>query len=386
MTRKILFVSHSSELNGAERVLLGLLKRLDRAKFRPLLVVPRRGPVESEARRAGVAVNVVNMKWWLTERSKAWKQLLSWAWNRAAARRIVRIIRDEGIDLVFTNSAAVCSGALAAGRAGVPHIWSIHELLGETPLLVSLFGRRRLVRDILRRSTRVIVNSRATAGVFGRDGRVRLVYNGVDAPSASPDSEAGLKKSLGLGPEDTVLGVVGKVYRDKGQEDVVRALPALRERYPQIRLLIVGGFRDRSSRSTLDATVSENRLENHVLYLGQRNDVPGLLRIMDLLVVASRIDSFGLCVLEAMAAGTPVLALRAGGLPEIISHGKDGFLMDSADAAGIRDAVVSALSSPSLARIRDEAARTAARFSLQRQVRETEAVIREALKDADADC
>lgn len=97
--KTVLFVSHSSELNGAERMLLDVLRGLDRGKFRPLLALPRKGPLQRETEEAGILTRVLPMKWSLTERSKAWKQPLTRAWNFPGVIRMARLIRNEAVDL-----------------------------------------------------------------------------------------------------------------------------------------------------------------------------------------------------------------------------------------------------------------------------------------------
>ena len=145
--KTVLFVSHSSELNGAERMLLDVLRGLDRGKFRPLLALPRTGPLQREAEETGIATRVLPMKWSLTERSKTWKQPLTRAWNIPGVIRMARLIRNEAVDLVVTNTSAIWTGAFAARRAGVPHVWFVHEILdGENPLLSHILGRKALIR------------------------------------------------------------------------------------------------------------------------------------------------------------------------------------------------------------------------------------------------
>ena len=169
----VLFVSHSSELNGAERMLLDTVRRLDRGKFSPILAVPRPGPLSEAAAGARIDCLTLPMKWTLTEPAKVWKQPLSLLWNIRSVRVADRMIGDLGIGLVVTNTSAVWTGALGARRAGVPHVWLIHEILdGEKPLLKYVLGRKALVRRMARLSKRIIANSAASARAFAGSGKV----------------------------------------------------------------------------------------------------------------------------------------------------------------------------------------------------------------------
>lgn len=382
MTKNIMFVSHSSEMNGAELTLLHLLQDLDRTRFEPILVLPKDGPLGEEAGRAGIEVVIVPFKWWLTEKKNIWKQPLSWMLNRPRIKEIEKIIQRHSVRLVFSNSAAASCGAEAARRCGVPHIWSIHEFLtGENPLLHHFLGEGWLIGRIERLSGRIIVNSRAAAVAFPRSPKVKVIYNGV---RLQPEDQAeDLKKELGLG-EAPVIGVVGKLYREKGQKEVIRALSGLRKVFPGIRLLIVGGVRDPGYKREMEALVKKLGLRDHVRFLGQRRDGLRLMRIMDLLLVPSRIDTFGLAALDAMSVRTPVLALRAGGLTEILRHEKNGYLIQDLAPSTIERAVILALEdegfretviSGGLRTVRE-------RFSVTNQVRDTQQVMEDCLLES----
>jgi len=346
---RVLFVSHTAELNGAEQMLLLTLKALDRKKFEPLLVVPRPGLLAEEASRAGVRTAVIPGKWWLTSRSRVWTQPLAWLWNIPSVCRMKRLIRREGIGLVFTNSAGNFSGALAARLAGVPHIWSVHEILrGRERLLAFALGGRALVRLICGLSDAVIVNSKATAEAFGRGAGVVVMPNGLDLSRASGRRDEMLRARLGLEKKHVVLGVVGKVTPNKGQQAAILALAELRDQRPGLRLLVVGAVGDGEYFERLRDIVRRRGLEGRVVFTGFVPDVFAHLRLMDLLLVVSRTESFGRTAIEAMAAGIPVLAVSVGGLPEVIAHGRNGFLVDSSEPDELSRAIDSLLGRPAL--------------------------------------
>lgn len=378
---RVLFVSHTAELNGSETMLLGLLRGLDRKTFAPVLVVPRPGPLVVEASRAGIPFRVVPFKWWLTPRGRVWKQPFAWLLNIPSVARLRRLIRVEKAGLVVTNSAACFSGALAARWAGVPHVWIIHEILrGRESLLSFVLGWRALVGLISRLSRVVVVNSRATGEAFSSRDRVNLIPNGLDVRRAAGRPDAKLRRRLGFASKDKVLGIVGKVTSDKRQREAILALSELAPSHPEARLLVVGATTDRRYVRDLEALVKERGLAGRVVFSGYVPDVFAHLRLMDLLLIASRTESFGRTAIEAMAAGVPVLAVAVGGLPEIITPGKDGFLVESS-APGILAAEVDwLLGHPALLRrAASGGPRTVrARFDLGRVTREFERVLRSA--------
>jgi glycosyltransferase involved in cell wall biosynthesis len=368
----ILFVSHSAELNGAELWLLEALRLLDRRKYMPFLVVPRPGPFAASAARLGIATEIVPMKWSLSERNRAWRQPLAWAWNAKSVKRIASLIRRDRIDLVFTNSAAMFSGAGAARRAGVPHIWAVHELLGgANPHLRYVFGRRMLVRHILKSSARVIVNSKASRMAFPADSPVDIVYNGLEVPSGDENRQKTLRGELGIGEGDLVAAVIGKIYGGKGQAEALRAASLLEPKYPNLKWLIIGTVGNGRYARDLRRYVQAAGLSGKVFFLGYRPDLSHILGSLNIVVVPSVVESFGRVALEAMAGGVPVVGVREGGLPEIIVHGENGLLADSNQPEEMARAVAFVLDNPGRAKAMTEEGKRAVRatFTLENQIR-----------------
>ncbi len=381
--RRVVFVSHSAELNGAERFLLDVLRELDRRRFVPALVVPRPGPLADEAAIAGVPVRVLPMKWWLTEMGRTWKQPVAWALNRRAVASLERIVRDFGAELVFSNSAATFAGALAARRARVPHVWFIHEILdGDRPFLSYLFGRRRLAAFIRRHSARVVANSRTTARAFGGPAAVEIVYNGLPASRGRPADKGAWRRAMGFAAGDKLAGVVGKIYPGKGQRKAVEALAVLRDRFPGLKLVLIGETRDPRYRRSVEDAAAVLGLGDRVVFAGYQADLSAALASLDLLLVPSSVESFGRAALEAMAAGTPVVAAPEGGLLELVRPGETGFLATSGRAESLAAAAALVLEDPARARAVAERAAVEAveRFSLPAEVRRLERILEEALE------
>jgi glycosyltransferase involved in cell wall biosynthesis len=383
---RILFVSHTAELNGAERMLLEMLRELDRRAFSPYLVVPRPGPLLVEAEEAGVPTAVVPMKWWLTDRSRAWKQPLAWLWNIRSVLKLKRWIGEKNMALVCSNSAAAVGGAWAARLARRPHVWIIHEIVcGERPLLSFFLGNKRLVRTIRRWSRRIVANSLASAQAFQGSGSVEVVTNGVSLPPRTRSRDDGLGQKLGLKKGDRVVGVVGKIAPEKGQLELVRAIGLAGRRVKGLKLLVVGAAADPKALASLHREIQGLGLEDRVVLAGYVEDVFSALRLMDVLVSASRVESFGRTTVEAMAAGIPVLAVRTGGLPEIVQHGKNGFLVESGSPEALAAAVEKfyALKKADVSAVVRAGRRTVAeRFRIEPQVRKLERIFMDVLREA----
>ncbi len=382
--KNILFVSHSSELNGAELWLLDTLKHINRQKYGLHVVLPRPGFLQEEIKILGVDTDIVRMKWWITEPWNIWRQPLAWLVNIRSVLRLSRLIRRRNIDLVFSNSAATSVGALAARRRHIPHIWAIHEILrGERVILRFLFGRRALAALIARFSSRIIVNSRATLKAFRELERIVLINNGIETIGRERDMfrETILREELGIRLDDVVIGVVGKIYEGKGQREIIQAVANLLPQFPRIKLLIVGDIKSARYERSLQRLVSQRGLEKNVRFLGYRRDLPDLLSLMRVIVIASVVESFGRVALHAMAAGVPVLAVNAGGIPEIIRHEENGFLIESRQPERIARALADILNNPgkALQVMHHGLQIVREKYSLEEQVQKIEKAIDECL-------
>jgi glycosyltransferase involved in cell wall biosynthesis len=376
----VLFVSHSAELNGAELWLLETLRRLDRKVFSPALVVPRPGPLGAEAEKANVPVEVVPMKWWVTEKRNVWRQPLAWALNRPAVRRIAAIARERKAEVVVSNSAATFGGVLAARRAGIPHVWSIHEILdGERAFLHYFHGARKLIRFILNHSARVIVNSEATRAVFPASDKIVLIYNGLVIHQGDPEIHDIILAEFGLEDGERAIGVIGKFYPGKGQKEVLQAVALLAERYPDLKLIFLGTAADSRYEQELRRITRLSGLFRRVYFGGYRSDLVEVLQTLSVVVVASVVESFGRAALEGMAAGVPVLAVRAGGLTEIVEPGTNGFLAESREPEVLATALADILDHPERrAEIVKNGYRTVReKYSIESQISGVENVLRD---------
>jgi glycosyltransferase involved in cell wall biosynthesis len=376
--KTVLFVSHTAELNGAELWLLETLKGLDRAKYTPLLALPGPGIFEDAARAADIETVRVPLVWWITERSGLWKGPAAGILTRRHAERLAALAGEKKASMMFSNSAAVAAGALAAQKAGLPHVWAVHELLaGPRAHLFYWRGPGRLARFIVDHSCRVIVNSRACAAAFPPSDKIALVYNGVKRKSYPSERLADVRREYGFVAGAPVIGVVGKIYERKKQADVIRAAALLAGEYPDLNVLIVGETRDKRYGARLKRLAASLGLAGRVKFAGYRHDLTGQLKIMSVLAVASTIESFGRTAIDAMAAGTPVVAVPSGGLTEIIEDGLNGILASRTGPEDLAAGIRRVLSDPTLAAaVIDNGYRTIdTRFSLSVQVRGVEAVL-----------
>jgi glycosyltransferase involved in cell wall biosynthesis len=280
--------------------------------------------------------------------------------------RLCWIIYRHRVDLIHVNSYVPGNYArLAAFLMQVPII--IDHWHGFT----RFSRKRRLICRLLGRVTDVSLA--VSPGVrdylvvqVGLDpARVRAVPNGVDIAAidaARPGPE--VRRELGLPPEAPVIGLVARLdHWGKGHKELFTAMAQLKGRYPCHALLVGGGRREGEVRQLAESL----GLAGEVHFLGWRRDVPDLLAAMDILVLPSYSEGVSLALLEAMAAGLPVIATAVGGTPEVVTDGVTGLLIPSRDAAALAEALERLLADPAGARALGNKAREHVRghFSLE---------------------
>lgn len=252
--------------------------------------------------------------------------------KRSSVARVAAHLDRMKPDVVHTQLAyADAVGGLAARRLGIPSVSTVHVMEWERGLREQV--RTRLISAARRRcASRVITVSDAARRVFldaGWDSpeRVSTVHNGI---AAEPRAGVGaaVRGELGFGAQDLVVAMVGVLREGKGHAEAIEAVERLREVVPETRLLIVGDGPERREIAAL-----AERLGPAAVLAGHRSDVMAVLDAVDVLVHPSRVDAFPTVLLEAMAAGVPVVATRVGGIPEIVVGGETGALVEAPPSA-----------------------------------------------------
>lgn len=254
------------------------------------------------------------------------------------ALRLARLIRREEFDLVHTHSPrAVLIGSLAATLARVPLVHHVH---GQTAIDTAPAWRNRVnavaERLSLRRASAIIACSATAERYMQREGlaadKLVLIPNGV--PSRGPLSER-------PAPSGTwTIGTVAMYRPRKGLEVLLDALARLRAADVPARLRIVGRFQTAEYEQEIHARVSAAGLEPWIDWVGFTRDVPGELDRMDVFVLPSILaEGMPMCILEAMAAGVPVIGSRVEGISDTIEDGVDGILVEPGSADDLAAAV-----------------------------------------------
>ena len=294
-----------------------------------------------------------------------------------AAWRFARVIKRLAPDVIHAHDphgVAMASLALSLGAA------SVH---GRLPALVA--SRRvdfhlkgnSFSRWKYRQVDRFVAASEAIRQMLVADGvpadRTVTVHEGIDVDHVLAAPPVNVHEAFWLPHHAPVVGNVAALVPHKGQRYLVDAAHLVVREIPDARFIILG---EGELREHLEKQVREHHLEKHVLLPGFRTDVLGCIKGFDLFVMSSITEGLGTSLLDAMACRRPIVATRAGGIPEIVEDGVNGLLAAPRDAASLAAAIVRALNDEALRQRMGEAgfARVRERFTVERMVSETAAV------------
>ena len=208
---------------------------------------------------------------------------------------------------------------------------------------------------------------------------VAVIHNGIPLERFSPgEPPPGMRQALGIGEDDPVVIIVSRLTPWKGHRTLLEAVAQLRDKWPHLVLLVAGevAFWDPRYEGDLKRYSSSLGLDSAVRWLGDRNDVPQLLRLADVFCLPSKQEPFGRAIVEAMAVGKPVVACRSGGVPEVVVAGETGLLVPDGAPEELAEALATLLADRELGRRLGEAGRVraGALFASERVAEQVQAV------------
>ncbi len=332
-------LDQTAELGGAE---LSLFSEVTNLPHEITVLLFEDGPFREMLENSGVNVRVIqaSASAMVVRRESGMLAILT------SLPAVIRLVLDvtaqaRTCDVVYANSQkAFVVGIFAAAISGRPLVWRLRDVLSAAHFSATL--RRIAVMLANWKASRIIANSVATGDAFvavgGNAKKVSVAYPGIDeAPFAGIDAAAiaAIRAEIGAGGAK-LIGVFGRLSLWKGQGVFIDAIARL----PGTTGVIVGGplFGHEAFAAELSDKVAALGLQDRIRFLGFRNDIPLLMTAMDIVVHSSIApEPFGRVVVEGMLAGKPMVASAAGGVLEIIEHGKTGWLYEPGNAVALAD-------------------------------------------------
>jgi len=375
--RTVLHLIERLAVGGAEKLVARLVIQLRRGKYDPLVSCLSDGPLKAEMEAGGVRVLTLN----ISRRSILFLPLFIMD-IAAAITKLIVVVRREKVAVIHAHlpDCAILAG-LVGKMTGAKVVVSYHGL-GIMPKSRRRFDPRNRLRMIFYRLTmklshRSIAVSQPVGEMLrnvvkvGAE-KIVVIPNGVDVSEyESPSDRTRVLSRLGLVARDMIVTSVGRLVYNKGHEFLIRGLKAVTQSYPSTRLLLVG---DGPERGELTSLVTELGLERHVSLLGERNDIPQILAISHVFALPSLWEGLSVALLEAMAAGKPVVATAVEGNVAVVVDKQTGLLVPAKDSEALALAICRLLGDPGLAQKMGDAGRARVKkyYSLHESLRRTE--------------
>jgi glycosyltransferase involved in cell wall biosynthesis len=377
-TLSVLQVILNLDVGGAQEVVRTLVKHLASEECIPIVCTFKDGPLRQEIETLGVKVeflpprrhSVWAFPWFIADMFRIW-------------RILARLVKTHNIDVVQTHLLSTLDflalQLLFTTRAQVV-LWTFHSAnldlpwsgLSPWPARVKSKVHRYLYKLASHVGGRFIAVSDQVEEAIARSigpgtDKIHVICNGVDLGrfDGAADREL-VRRELGLESGARLVAMLGTLKEGKGHRYMIDALAAVSSQHPQAHVIFIG---DGNLRGELEAQAAMQCVSSQVHFLGMRRDIPRLLASSDLFVLPSLWEGLSMALLEAMAAGLPVVASRVSGTVQVVTEGKTGYLVSPGNVTELAAAVARLLAEPEHARTLGEAARQRVRelFSAEKQ-------------------
>ncbi len=338
---KLALVIPTLDRSGAEKQLTLLATRLPRDEFDVhVIALTRGGPYEQALSDEDIPLTVLGKRW---------------KFDPAAFGRLRTKLRNLGPDIVHTwLFAANAYGRMAGGGRSLWKTVVSERCVDSWKAGWQLWLDKRLIS----RTDCLVGNSQSVADFYQQQGfpsdRISVIPNGIDLPELTKSGRDELLRELDLPPDAKLIGHVGRLAKQKRVDDLLWAIQLLRQADERAYLLVIGDGPERDSliQRAFDVTCSE-----HVRFLGHRSDASRLLSLLDVYWLGSDFEGMSNSLMEAMAAGVPVVATNIPPNRELVKHDQQGYLVDVGDSMGFAQFTTRLIQNADIARRLGDAGR-----------------------------
>lgn len=358
MKLRILEIIGDPSLAGAPRHLLGLLDNFDYRQFEIFVISPP-GPLAGEIRslRKPLELEIVKMS------SKFNFKTIS------EIRKKIKHLKPDVIHIHGTRAGSL--GRLAAIGLKIPviyteHLWTKnYKLTSRVANLIQLVALWFL--DMFTNANIAVsqaVKDFMVESQISRPEKITVIYNGIEMPET---------KAKPFSSEEITLGTVGTLNQQKGIQYLIQALPMVIGEFPKTKLIIVG---EGDYKSELEKLVKKIKLQKVVSFSGFVKEIEKEMKEFDIYIQPSLSESFGLAIVHAMSLGLPVVATNTGGIPEVVTTGKSGILIERESPKALANGILKLLRDKTMAKEMGHLGREEAeiKFNLREMVKEVEEV------------
>jgi len=319
---------------GAEKNLFDLVTHINLRLYNPIVVCLKGGALVETFKQKNVEIYNMDVK-----RIYSLRAFVKSTW-------LFKLIKSRNVKIMVTYHESSDYLGLFLGKiSGVPLIVSSRRDMGYKlkSRHFALYKRINVFFDKI-----ITVSDGVKNLIFDKQdalwNRLITIYNGVEFEKYEIKiDKSALRKSLGIGENDLVIGILAVLRPIKGHKYFLDAARLILNDFPQAKFLVVGSYEDKNYFEELKSIVKTLDMEHNVIFTGWRSDTGDIISIMDIFVNSSISEGFSNAVLEAMALGKPVVATNVGGTPESVVNGKTGLLVSPCNSKELADSILSFL-------------------------------------------
>lgn len=337
MKINVLMIAHESMINGASFSLLNLIDKLkDKCDF--IIITPYNyGKFIESLKTRNIKVYHVPFERWVKLKDnnfklekKKWKRKDNLK-NELLAKEMAKILKNEAIDIVHSNTSVVDFGYRLSKILKIPHIWHIREFGEEDFSMYPLCSYRKYYKKICDKNNYLVCVSKTVAEKFKgkiRDDKIQVIYNGVDKKNINCNKKYPTKK------DKIICLQTGLISKTKGQDITIKAIDSLyKEGYKNIELLLAG------SGNIEDLGIKNTDKNKWLKVLGQVNNINEIRKNVNIEIVSSKKEAFGRVTIEAMMGKISVVGSNSGGTKELIKDNETGLLYKQGDYEDLKEKI-----------------------------------------------
>ena len=347
--KKIAYVLTPIDFGGSERVNITFLRNVDRMDYdiSPIILIR---PWEKKNLFMNQLEEAKYLFYKIPVAIKPRSEGRDWFRIFRCIKNLLDILRAQSFDLIHTHGYfADIIGIPASKMLGLPQISTCHGFISND---MNLKIYNRLDKYSLRFCEKVIAVSEEIKKHLLRNGvkesKIVVIQNAVQNSYGETnilENRIEKRRLLSIEDNEFIIGYLGRLSKEKGVQYLIDAGLILKEKDEAVRILIIG---DGPKREELESLAKEKGLEKEIIFTGFQNDVEKWLPALDVFVLSSLTEGTPMALLEAMAAGIPVIATSVGGVPNVIENGVNGILTNAADSKALADKIMTLMHNPSI--------------------------------------
>lgn len=341
---RLMQITHDLAIGGLQQVVVNLCLTIDRDRFHiTVLCLRALGPLAQEIEQLGIKVILLPQN----EQGTDYFSFL----------KVAKILKAEKIQVIHThNTQPLIDGTLGALFSGkkkrIIHTDHARQFPDKKRYMFAEWCMSHFVYKMVGVSEQTTANLRKYERISAR--KLMTIENGIDGSRFDITIDIDAKrKELGLPMDGPVIGVISRLEKVKGITYLLQAMPEILKKYPQLTLLVVG---DGSERVALEEECLHLGIQRHVVFVGSRSDIPEIFQVLDIYALPSLSEGLPLGLLEAMAAGCPVVVSKVGGIPNVVEDNKTALLVEPEEISTLIHRTLELLSNRELKKILSDSA------------------------------